>query len=184
MHEKVYTPDSTVVTSLPGEVVEWSLDRDLSGAGVPGQARAVSGLVSAGGSVTLKSLAGEAWKPTVLPGGTVTVDAKTDIDSPTARVFTGKAASLAAASALSPLLALELADSIPRGRKFVWNSPARESGTGYGDSVNDAAGFIDAAARACGFFSTARPVASTILSVGFQGSVEPDVGTRWGYGIA
>lgn len=184
MHEKVYTPDSTVVTSLPGEVVEWSLDRDLSGAGVPGQARAVSGLVSAGGSVTLKSLAGEAWKPTVLPGGTVTVDAKADIDSPASRVFTGKAASLAAASALSPVLSLEIKDNTPRGKKFTWTSPPRDDRTSYADVINDTAGFIDAAARACGFFATPKAVSSTILAVSFQGNTTPHVGYRSGPRIA
>lgn len=178
-HEKVYEPSSRVVTSLPGEVIDWQIDRELTGSGVPGQARARSGLAVGGGTVTLRSLAGDAWKPDILPGGEVTIDARADVDEPSSRVFTGKSLSVSAGSALAPILSLEVQDNIPRRRKFVWTGDVLRPDRVYPPVKDDVAGMINAAARAAGFYTTPPRTSTTLLSVSMQGTVIPDVGTRY-----
>lgn len=106
-HDSV--PDSRVVMDVgEGQVVQeagsWSIRRSLSGGGLPGQARAVSGSSVGSGQVQIDSPSGRSpWTPgPVRPGGRVRVEARADADRPwssvaqmTARSVSGTARSRA-----------------------------------------------------------------------------------------
>ena len=171
MNSVVQPSSSVTVAGIAGEVVEWSIDRDLTGSGVPDQARARSGFATGSGSVTLASVSGEPWRPTVLPGGGVQISARADVDAPASSVFSGRVDTVGAASARSPHLTLDVKDRIP-ARK-----PVSIASSLYDDSEGnqDTSTLIEQAARRLGFRVSPPPVASTILSAPLHGFIRPEV---------
>lgn len=158
------------------EVESWQVSRTLSGGGVPGQARAVSGSSVGTGSVTLRdALSRTPWHtPATTPGGTVSIDATHDLEtvadqgpvgfSPIARM---RSRVVDAPSWVSSVRELSIEDPFPRGTVNV--PTLLVAGT------LDACAIIDMAARSGGYYATRPPLSTTIGSWPFVGSLWNEV---------
>lgn len=83
--------------ALPG--MSWSVDRTLSGEGLPGQARAATGSSLASGSLSIRD-SRTPWRgPAIAAGGAVHIDAALDAGAPLTRVATMRSRSVDAAGA-------------------------------------------------------------------------------------
>ncbi|MCR6706544.1 MAG: hypothetical protein NVV66_18275 [Cellulomonas sp.] len=180
-------PQSTVSVDVgagaeTAEAATWSVDRDLSGGGLPGQVRAASGFAVGSGQVSMHdSQVRTAWTTSrVRPGGSVSIDAAEDTGTaysqrPVARMVV---TDLEAPSALSTERALTIADDVTSMRAPV-NVPAvLLSGTAGGlDTVStDAAWLIYLAAKAGGRHAVPPAVSSAILVAPLCGYFAAEVG--------
>lgn len=166
----VYTPQSLITTPLPGKVSAWSVDADLQGTGVPGQARTRSGVSTRGGQITVTEASGKPWKASIVPGQPVTIDAALDRSIAASRLFTGKITSLSASSAISPELVATVKEATPKKRALTlpYYTPEVTSG--------DMSRLVHDAARICGWY-TAPPVDKTdFLNAPLHGSMIANVG--------
>lgn len=178
-------PDALVTADL-GEgvgvqpVVDWSVSRQMSGGGLPGQARGASGSSVGSGSVTAHSPAGRSPWTTgpIRPGGTVALDARADTAAPMSPVARMVVRDVSG-SATSPALSVTIEDDIERLRAPSALSPL--IATYYGV---EGASVIDGIARPAGYRSTPAPTPGTILSVPLVGSTAPEVGGVAGLGPA
>lgn len=153
MSENTRIPASEVTLSaIAADVVSWNVDRQLSGGGVPGQVRTRSGFATATGSVSALSKPGTPWRPTVIPGGGVTIDARVDGGAPVERIFTGVSTATSAGSALAPVLDVSLADRTPKPVQINLDSGSLPFSSAY--PIYENCFSIDSAARALGFKSS------------------------------
>lgn len=95
---------------LPG--VTWSVSRALSGSGLPGQARAVSGSSVATGTLTVVDGRTPWTAQAIAAGGAVRIDAALDAHQPLTRVATMRARSLDAAGARAVDRSLSIEDDL------------------------------------------------------------------------
>lgn len=178
-------PSATITADLGAGVVEqsatsWSIDRTLSGGGLPGQARAASGSSVGSGTVSVESDATPWNAGAIKPAGRVTVSASEDVGAAASRVGTMVVRSVGAPSALSSERDLSIEDDLGglRGQVTMptvlgayldWRGTTKVLGI-------EAAWAIDQAARAGGYYATPPPVASCIFSLPLTGSPVPEVG--------
>lgn len=187
----VSVPQSTVTVDVGAgaevsTAASWSVDRDLSGGGLPGQVRAASGFAIGSGQVSMHdSQVRTAWTTSrIRPGGSAAIDAAEDTGtaytaSPVARMVI---TDVEAPSALSTERALTITDDVTSMGAAV-NVPAvLLSGTSGGvDTIStDAAWLIYLAAKAGGRHATPPPVASAILAASLCGSFVAEVGATVG----
>ena len=100
----------TGLQTLPG--VAWSVSRALSGSGLPGQARAVSGSSVATGTLTVVDGRTPWTAQAIAAGGAVRIDAALDAHQPLTRVATMRARSLDAAGARAVDRSLSIEDDL------------------------------------------------------------------------
>jgi len=165
--------------------LSWSVDRDLTGSGLPGQVRAVTGASVGSGEISLEDAAVRTpWRASrFLPGGTVAIDA--DGDTGTAFQFSPKPVArmvvtdVAAPTALSAERSLTITDDVRAMRGELTIPPTLLIGTsGPVDAVSvDASWLIYLAAKAGGRHAVPPPVASAILAAPLCGNFDAEVGT-------
>lgn len=151
------------------ECSSWQVSRSLSGGGLPGQARAVSGSSVGSGSVTIETDEPIPW-PGPAPGGDVEVDVTHDVET----LVDGGAAgwrevarmrnrTRSWGSWMNGQRVLDIEDRVPRGSVSV--------PVDVGAATLDAAAVIDAAARASGYHTTRPPRAGAYASWSLVGSL-------------
>lgn len=180
------TPDSRVVMDVgEGQVVQeagsWSIRRSLSGGGLPGQARAVSGSSVGSGQVQIVSHAGRSpWTPgPVRPGGRVGVEARADVDRPWSSVAQMTARSVSG-TARSQALDVDVEDDLGALLGPVaFPTEITSSQYIYDGREYDAADVVARAAAVAGFHAAtpASPVHRTHLLVPLTGGWAATVGT-------
>ena len=173
-------PDALVTADL-GEgvgvqpVVDWSVSRQMSGGGLPGQARGASGSSVGSGSVTVDSPAGRSpWTPgPIRPGGTVALDARADTAAPMSPVARMVARDVSG-SASSRSLSVSIEDDIEALRAPASFMVPPES---VGRPL-DAAGVIATLAAQAGYHAVPPPVASALVAFPLVGTLLPALGVR------
>src|SRR5690606_13123332 len=151
--------------------------RSLSGGGLPGQARAVTGSSVGSGSLTIHDDTGATpWAATPpRPGGAVAIDMTDDLElmvdggaSAWREVARSRVRSIGAPSLLSGERVIDFEDDVPRGDVTVPTLLAAGS--------MDACTVVDIAARQGGYYATRPPAATTIMSLPLVGSLRNEVG--------
>lgn len=166
------------------DVESWSIRRELTGGGLPAQARGASGFSAASGSIDVRMEdSSTPWRAHLKPGGVASIDAAADHADGLSRVGLLQVREISADGALTRRRHISLEerlDGLRRPLTFVqqvfpqWQAP-------LGVLATDAAWVIDQAARAGGYFATPPPVASCVGSVPMMGSLVPEVGTALGF---
>ena len=173
-------PDALVTADL-GEgvgvqpVIDWSVSRQMSGGGLPGQARGASGSSVGSGSVTVDSPAGRSPWTTgpIRPGGTVALDARADTAAPMSPVARMVARDVSG-TASSRTLSVAIEDDIEALRAPVsFMVPPALVGAPL-----DAAGVIATLAAQAGYHAVPPPVPSAFAAVPLVGSHAPVVGVQ------
>lgn len=116
----------TGLETAPG--VSWSVSRTLSGSGLPGQARAVSGTSVATGSLAVMDGRTPWTHQAIASGGAVYIDAALDAHQPLTRVATMRARGVDAAGAHALDRSLAIEDDLA-GLLAPISSPARVPAT-------------------------------------------------------
>ena len=173
-------PDALVTADL-GEgvgvqpVVDWSVSRQMSGGGLPGQARGASGMSVGSGSVTVDSPAGRSpWTPgPIRPGGRVALDARADTlapMSPVARMVARDVSGTASSRSLSVTIQDDI-EALKAPQSFM--VPPEFVGAPL-----DAAGVIAVLAARAGYHVVPPPVASALVAFPLVGTPMPTLGLR------
>lgn len=157
------------------ECSSWRVSRSLSGGGLPGQVRAVSGSSVGSGSVTIPVDPGSPW-PGVTPGGPVEIDVTHDVETLVDGGMVGwreacrmRTRSVSWDSWLSPVRSVSLEDEVPRGPVVVPIDLER----------SDACCVVERAANAAGLRSTPPPAASAAIAVPMVGASWAERGPDW-----
>lgn len=166
-------------------VESWSLTRDLTGGGLPAQARAASGFASASGRVdVVLDETATPWRRRISPGGSATITAAADATDTLSPVAAMEVREIEASGALTPGRTLVLGEKLGGMRRSVSIPTVLYTIFGEGNVLAqvEAGWAIDQAARAGGYYSTPPPGAGCLASLPLCGSIVPEVGTPDIYG--
>ena len=166
-------PDALITADLGGgslsvqPVIDWSVTRQMSGGGLPGQARGASGSSVGSGSVTVHSPAGRSpWTAgPIRPGGTVALDARADTSAPMSPVARMVARDVSG-TASSRTLSVAIEDDIEALRAPVSFMVPPES---VGEPL-DAAGVLATLAAQAGYHAVPPPVTSALVAFPLVGT--------------